>query len=86
MSPHLSPCQVEAVLDRLLQDYPETVSRWVVGVVAEPPELARAWLLEAALNCLLAAYPEVVARWAMGLMAEPPEEIRAWLMAEEAGR
>ena len=48
MSPRLSPCQVEAILDRLLQDYPETVSRWVVGVVAEPPELARAWLLEAA--------------------------------------
>ena len=44
----LSPCQVEAILDRLLQDYPETVSRWVVGVVAEPPEMARAWLLEAA--------------------------------------
>ena len=44
----LSPFQVEAILDRLLQDYPETVSRWVVGVVAEPPEMARAWLLEAA--------------------------------------
>ena len=44
MSPHLSPFQVEAILDRLLQDYPETVSRWAVGVIAEPPEMVRAWL------------------------------------------
>jgi hypothetical protein len=44
----LSPLQVEAVLNRLLADYPETVSRWAVGLIAEPPELARSWLLEAA--------------------------------------
>ena len=43
----LSPLQVEAILNRLLQDYPEAVSRWCVGVIAEPPEMARAWLLEA---------------------------------------
>ncbi len=43
----LSPFQVEAILNRLLQDYPETVSRWAVGVIAEPPEMVRAWLLEA---------------------------------------
>ena len=43
----LSPLQVEAILNRLLQDYPEAVSRWCVGVMAEPPEEARAWLLEA---------------------------------------
>ena len=48
MSPHLSPFQVEAILDRLLQDYPETVSRWAVGVIAEPPEMVRAWVLEEA--------------------------------------
>lgn len=48
MSAHLSPCQVEAILNRLLQDYPETVSRWAVGLIAEPPEEIRAWVLEAA--------------------------------------
>jgi len=43
----LSPPQVEAILNRLLADYPEAVSRWCVGLMADPPEMARAWLLRA---------------------------------------
>lgn len=41
----LSPLQVEAILNRLLQDYPEAVSRWAMGLMAEPPEVIRAWLM-----------------------------------------
>jgi len=32
MRPHLSPCQVVAVLNSLLDEYPETVSWWAVGL------------------------------------------------------
>ena len=41
----LSHHQGEAILNRLLADYPEAVFRWCVGLMAEPPEMARAWLL-----------------------------------------
>lgn len=46
----LSPLQVEAILNRLLQDYPEAVSRWAMGLMAEPPEEVRCWLLSSKID------------------------------------
>ena len=45
MSPHLSPSQVEMALNCLLAAYPEVVARWAMGLMAEPPEEIRAWLM-----------------------------------------
>ena len=50
MRPRLSPCQVEAALNCLLAAYPEVVARWAMGLMAEPPEEVRCWLLSSKID------------------------------------